>query len=67
MIRTNRDRTAWEHAQVVQQRRVDAGKRGYAKAVRRYLKRDFSALGEYGRQRAKLPVAGMARGEGEAA
>jgi len=28
------------HAELVQSRRIDAGKRGYAKAVRRFLLRD---------------------------
>lgn len=32
-------RTPFEHAELVQRRRVMAGLRGYAKAVRRYLKR----------------------------
>ena len=33
--------TSFKQAEAIQQRRVAAGKRGYAHAVRRYLKRDL--------------------------
>lgn len=38
MIRNSEKRSDMEHAIAVQQRRVNAGKFGYAKAVRRWLK-----------------------------
>lgn len=56
VIRATKTMTKWEHAVAVQKRRHDAGKRGYAKAVRRYLKRTFGGIGEYQRMRARLDV-----------
>lgn len=35
------------HAREVQERRVRSGKRGIARAVRRYLTRTYRARGEY--------------------
>ena len=55
MIRTNTKHTGTKQAYAVQQRRVNAGKFGYAKAVRRFLRREVLA-DDYQKARALLPV-----------
>lgn len=38
----------WEQAVSIQAKRVDAGKIGYSKAVRRFIKRDIGSLEDLG-------------------
>ena len=47
MIKTNTKHTGYQQAYAVQQRRVNAGKCGYAKAVRRFLKRRYERPSDY--------------------
>lgn len=73
MIRTSGKRLAFDHAKEVQARRFASGRRGIAKAVRRFLKREYGAIGEYQRIRGhfearwdRMPVSVQGE-EGEAA